>query len=63
MRSRSWSNTASRVEAALRAASTDAHDYLGVHSRDIVTYDRDPREDPATLRKPAAVVLRGVRVH
>ena len=50
------------VEAALRAASTDAHRYLGVHSRDIVTYHRDPREDPATVRDPAAVVLRGTRV-
>jgi imidazolonepropionase-like amidohydrolase len=50
------------VEAALRAASTDAHHYLGVNSSDIVTYHRDPREDPATLRDPAAVVLRGTRV-
>jgi imidazolonepropionase-like amidohydrolase len=50
------------VAAALRAASTDAHRYLGVDSRDIVTYDRDPREDPAALHHPAAVVLRGTRV-
>jgi imidazolonepropionase-like amidohydrolase len=50
------------VDAALRAASTDAHGYLGVESRDIVTYEHDPREDPATLRHPAAVVLRGIRV-
>ncbi|HEY4454707.1 MAG TPA: amidohydrolase family protein, partial [Pseudonocardiaceae bacterium] len=47
------------VETALRAASTDAHGYLGVESRDIVTYDDDPRDSPATLRNPAAVVLRG----
>lgn len=50
------------VDAALRAASTDAHGYLCVTSRDIVTYDTDPREHPATLRNPAAVVLRGTRV-
>lgn len=50
------------AEAALRAATTDAHGYLGVDSRDIVTYHRDPREDPATVREPAAVVLRGIRV-
>jgi imidazolonepropionase-like amidohydrolase len=50
------------VAAALRAASTDAHAYLGVASRDIVTYDDDPRDNPATLRHPAAVVLRGIRV-
>ena len=50
------------VDAALRAASTDAHHYLGVESRDLVTYDRDPRDDPTILRTPAAVVVRGVRV-
>lgn len=50
------------VEAALRAASSSAHEYLGVESRDIVTYADDPRENPATLRNPAAVVLRGTRV-
>jgi hypothetical protein len=26
-----------------------------------VTYDRDPREDPETLTRPAAVVVQGVR--
>lgn len=50
------------VESALRAASSSAHDYLDVDSRDIVTYLDDPRENPATLREPAAVVLRGTRV-
>ncbi len=50
------------VEAALRAASVDAYGYLGVNSRDIVTYEDDPRANPATLRHPAAVVLRGTRV-
>ena len=50
------------IEAALRAATSGAQDYLGVDSRDIVTYDDDPRENPATLRQPAAVVLRGTRV-
>ena len=50
------------VEDALRAASTAARDYLGVEGQDVVTYDRDPRVDPVTLREPAAVVLRGTRV-
>lgn len=50
------------VDAALRAASTDAHAYLGVTSHDIVTYADDPREHPEVLRDPVAVVLRGCRV-
>jgi imidazolonepropionase-like amidohydrolase len=51
------------IEAALRAASTDARDYLGTQNdADIVTYDRDPREDPSVLAEPRAVVVRGVRV-
>jgi imidazolonepropionase-like amidohydrolase len=53
--------------AALAAASTAAHAFLGVgglragEPADLVTYDRDPREDPETLRRPAAVVAQGVR--
>jgi imidazolonepropionase-like amidohydrolase len=53
--------------AALEAASTAAHAFLGVgglragEPADLVTYDRDPREDPETLARPAAVVAQGVR--
>jgi imidazolonepropionase-like amidohydrolase len=49
-------------EDALRAATTSAREFLGATSTDIVTYDKDPREDPEVLRHPAAVVLRGTRV-
>lgn len=54
--------------AALAAASTAAREFLGVgepragEAADLVTYVRDPREDPGTLRRPAAVVSRGVRL-
>ena len=53
---------------ALRAATTTARAFLGAPGiedsapADLVTYDADPREDPAVLRSPAAVVLRGRRV-
>jgi imidazolonepropionase-like amidohydrolase len=53
---------------ALAAASTDARRFLGLDSlapgdpADLVMYDHDPREDPAVLASPAAVVRRGVRV-
>lgn len=51
------------VEQALAAATVEARDYLGVGaSGDLVTYDEDPREVPATLHKPSAVVIRGHRV-
>lgn len=51
------------VEAALAAASTEAQAYLGIgNSGDLVTCHHDPREDPATLREPAAVVIRGTRI-
>ena len=55
------------VEQALAAASTAARAYLGLadepaESSDLVTYDADPRQDPAVLRTPAAVVIRGTRV-
>jgi hypothetical protein len=40
-----------------------ARDLLGVHPEgDIVTYHDDPLEDPGVLPRPAAVVVRGVRV-
>jgi imidazolonepropionase-like amidohydrolase len=48
---------------AIAAAGSLARDFLGIHpAGDIVTYDADPREDPAVLAHPAAVVVRGVRV-
>jgi imidazolonepropionase-like amidohydrolase len=48
---------------AIAAAGSLARDFLGIHpDGDIVTYDADPREDPAVLASPAAVVVRGVRV-
>ncbi len=52
------------VAEALRAASVDATSYLGApsDSGDLVTYERDPREQPEVLAMPAAVVVRGVRV-
>jgi imidazolonepropionase-like amidohydrolase len=53
---------------ALAAASTRARRFLG-HSElaegeyaDLVSYDDDPRDDPAVLARPVAVVARGVRV-
>ena len=51
------------VAQAIAAAGSLARDFLGIHpDGDIVTYDDDPREDPAVLARPAAVVVRGVRV-
>lgn len=51
------------VTQAIAAAGSAAREFLGIHPEgDIVTYDRDPREDPAVLATPAAVVVRGVRV-
>jgi imidazolonepropionase-like amidohydrolase len=53
---------------ALRAATTDARDFLGMPSleeggpADVVTFEGDPRDDPDVLTEPAAVVLNGVRV-
>lgn len=53
---------------ALRAATTAARAFLGAPGiedgapADVVTYDADPREDPAVLGSPAAVLLRGRRV-
>jgi imidazolonepropionase-like amidohydrolase len=49
---------------ALAAASDGARRFLGVEAPgcDVVTYDADPREDPAVLATPAAVVIGGVRI-
>ena len=53
---------------ALRAASTAARDFLGLSSledgapADVVTFETDPREDPAALAHLTAVVLGGIRV-
>ena len=53
---------------ALRAATTDARAFLGLPAledgapADVVTFEADPREDPAVLATPTAVVLGGVRV-
>jgi imidazolonepropionase-like amidohydrolase len=48
---------------AIAAAGSVARDFLGIHPEgDIVTYDDDPRTDPSVLSRPAAVVVRGVRV-
>ena len=48
---------------AIAAAGSVARDFLGIHpAGDIVTYEVDPREDPSALGRPAAVVVRGVRV-
>jgi imidazolonepropionase-like amidohydrolase len=49
---------------ALAAASTWPRKFLGLEapSPDIVTYEHDPRDDPAILSSPAAVVSAGVRL-
>jgi imidazolonepropionase-like amidohydrolase len=48
---------------ALAAASHWPRRYLGAAARaDVVTYARDPRDDPDQLAKPAAVVVGGTRV-
>jgi imidazolonepropionase-like amidohydrolase len=54
--------------AALAAASTAARRFLGFgglqqgESADLVTYDNDPRDDPAVLDQPAAIFVRGARI-
>jgi len=47
---------------ALAAASVRPRRYLGLAGTDVVTYHHDPRDDPAELTRPAAVVVRGTRV-
>jgi imidazolonepropionase-like amidohydrolase len=55
-------------EVALAAASTAAHDFLGVGGlragelADLVSYNNDPREDPGVLAEPTAIVVQGVRL-
>jgi imidazolonepropionase-like amidohydrolase len=55
-------------EQALRAATTDARAYLGLPAlsdgarADVVTFEADPREHPDVLDRPAAVLLRGLRI-
>ncbi len=55
-------------QAALAAASTAARRFLGFggfqpgEPADLVTYDSDPRDDPAVLGQPAAIVVRGARI-
>jgi imidazolonepropionase-like amidohydrolase len=55
--------------AALAAASTAARRFLGFgglprpgEPADLVTYESDPRDDPAVLGQPAAVFVRGTRI-
>ncbi|MFK4083994.1 amidohydrolase family protein [Kribbella sp. NPDC020789] len=48
---------------ALEAATTSAATFLGLTTtEDLVTYDADPRDDPAVLATPTAVLLRGHRI-
>jgi imidazolonepropionase-like amidohydrolase len=48
---------------ALAAASTWPRRFLGAPATaDIVTYHHDPRDDPAQLNNPAAVVAGGIRL-
>ena len=51
------------AEQAISAAGSRARDFLGIHpAGDIVTYDGNPLQDPGVLARPAAVVVRGVRL-
>ena len=48
---------------ALATASTWPRRFLGAPATaDIVTYHHDPRDDPAQLNNPAAVVAGGIRL-
>ncbi|HEY7013085.1 MAG TPA: amidohydrolase family protein, partial [Streptosporangiaceae bacterium] len=53
---------------ALAAGSSGARAYLGRPgfvlgaTADLVTYHDDPRDDPAILKRPAAIIRRGTRV-
>jgi len=56
-------------QAALAAASTAARRFLGFAAgiqhgepADLVSYDNDPRDDPAVLAHPAAVFAGGIRI-
>jgi imidazolonepropionase-like amidohydrolase len=54
--------------AALAAASTAARRFLGFagladgQPANLVSYHADPRDDPATLGRPAAIVIGGTRI-
>jgi imidazolonepropionase-like amidohydrolase len=49
---------------AIEAATGAPRAYLDIPaSDDLATYETDPRDDPYVLASPAAVVLRGERVH
>lgn len=54
---------------ALAAATTDARTFLGLSDPgdgqpvDLVSYPEDPRDDPAVLAHPAAVIRHGSRLH
>ena len=54
--------------AALAAATTTAHRYLGVdpdaagQPATLVTYDHDPREDLTNLANPQAVLIDGATI-
>ncbi|MEI8406687.1 MULTISPECIES: amidohydrolase family protein [unclassified Kribbella] len=51
------------VTQALEAASTGAQDFLGLTGDgNLVTYDADPREHPAVLATPSAVILNHRRI-
>ncbi|MFF0339347.1 amidohydrolase family protein [Kribbella sp. NPDC004875] len=51
------------VEQAITAASVGAQEFLGLTGAgNLVTYDVDPRADPAVLATPAAVVLNNRRI-
>jgi imidazolonepropionase-like amidohydrolase len=56
------------ARAAIAAATTGAREYFGLPGleagapADLVTFDRDPREDIAALAAPAVVVAGGQRV-
>jgi imidazolonepropionase-like amidohydrolase len=55
-------------ERALRAATTDARQFLGVPSltagapADVVTFQEDPRVDPTILGAPTSVLRHGYRI-
>jgi hypothetical protein len=59
-----WVGWGVAPEVALGAASWDARTFLGAEdaSADVVTFEEDPRENPASLRSPVAVLLRGRRI-
>ncbi len=63
-----WVSWGVAPETALGAATWDARTFLEADpmregcSADVVTFDRDPRVDPAVLHQPVAILLRGRRL-